>query len=124
MSGSSSTSKAANGYVMTSTITIPETSITGATAGDAYIAVPASMWANSANLFLLKNDAVYTIQGYMDCGNSPGTVSGDWVTIPLRDQWGTTFTAAGVIVSLYVSASAITADDIANIQIYFNECPE
>lgn len=124
MSGSSSSSKAANGYVMTANIILPEEiAITGATAGDAYITVPASMWTGSANVFLLKNDEVYSVQGYMDYSASPGTVSGDWVTIPLRDQWGTTFTAAGVIVSLYVSASAITASDIADIQIYYNECP-
>lgn len=124
MSGSSSTSKAANGYVMTANIILPEEiTITGATAGDAYITVPASMWTGSASIFLLKNDEVSSLQGYMDYSNSSGTVSGDWVKIPLRDQWGTTFTASGVIVSLQVSTSAITASDIADIQIYYNECP-
>lgn len=124
MSGGSSSSKAADGYVMSANIILPEEiTITGATAGDAYITVPASMWTGSANIFLLKNDAISSLQGYMDYSNSPGTVSGDWVKIPLRDQWGTTFTASGVIVSLYVSASAITTSDIADIQIYYNECP-
>lgn len=124
MSGSSSASKAQDGYVMTASIAIPETAITGATAGSAYLVVPASMWVNSANVFLLKNDVVSSIQGYMDVSGSPGTVSGDWVKVPLLDKWGANFTAGGLILSLYVKGSAITKADIQNLQIYFNECPE
>lgn len=120
MSGSSSTSKAANGYVMTAVISIPETAIAGTTAGSSYIAVPAGMWANSASVFTMKNGDVY---GYMDAGSSAGTTEGEWTKIYLRDQWGQTYTTDGVIVSLYVSDSAITTSDIQNIQIYFNECP-
>lgn len=120
MSGGSSTSKAADGYVMTAAITIPETTIAGTTAGDVYIAVPASMWANSANLFTCKNGETY---GYMSCSATPGTTEGNWTKLYLCDEWGQAHTTDAVIISLYVSASAITAADIANIAIYYNECP-
>lgn len=119
MSGSSSTSKAADGYVM-ATISIPETSIAGTTAGDNYIAVPASMWSNSANLFTMKNGDTY---GYMSYTSTPGTTEGDWTKLYLCDEWGQAHTTDAVVISLYVSASAITASDLADIAIYYNECP-
>ena len=121
MSGTSSAPKAADGYVITALITIPETAVSK-TSNEAYIAVPASMWSGSANMFLAStSDSNY---GYCAANTTKGEVVGGWVKIPLLTEWGTGFTCVGVTVSLYVKGSAITASDIQNIEIYFNECPE
>lgn len=120
MSGSSQTAKTENGYVMT-TITIPASTVTGSSNTD-FIVIPASMWTKSANIFFTKDGT--TPHGYCDAGKTPGDVVGNWVKVPLKDQYNQTFTCIGVTLSLYVNSSAITAADIQNIEIYFNEIPE
>lgn len=122
MSGTTSAPKAADGYVITALISIPETAITK-TSNAAFIAVPASMWSGSANMFLTKKGDSATV-GYCGYSNTKGEVVGAWVKIPLLTEWGEGFTCNGVTISLYVKGSAITASDIQNIEIYFNECPE
>lgn len=121
MSGSSGTSKAQDGYVMTASISIPATAIkTTEDANTPYIVVPASMWSGSANVFFQDGNS----NGYIDCNSTKGTVVGAWVKLPVKSQWTNTFTADRMVVSLYVKGSAITASDIQNIEIYFNEIPE
>ena len=121
MSGSSKAPTTGNGYVMTALIPIPSITVT-ANSDDNFIAVPASMWTGSANMFFAKGSA--TTQGWCAANATAGTVVGNWVKIPLRDQYGGTFTCDGVTISLYVKGSAITAADIQNLEIYFNEIPE
>lgn len=121
MSGSSKAPKTENGYVMTATIPITATQVTGS-AGSAFIAVPKSMWANSANMFL--GMGTYTTQGMCSADATIDVVVDNWVKIPLRNQWGNAFTCDNVILSLYVKGSEINASDIQNIEIYYNEIPE
>ncbi|MBO7172322.1 MAG: hypothetical protein J6V52_05155 [Bacteroidaceae bacterium] len=122
MSGSSTSEKAQDGYVMVN-CTIPLTTIANAyDENTPYLAVPASMWSGSANIFHVSSDGS-GYMGYEDKNNTPATVVGDWAKIPLRTQYATTITTTSLIVSLYISGSAITADDLANVQIYYNECP-
>ena len=123
MSGSSKAPKTENGYVMTARIAIPSTAVVGSsTTSENFVAVPAAMWAGSANMFLSYNTDNTT--GYADAGTTKGTVVGSWVKIPLVNQYGNSFNCSGVTLSLKVSGSAITASDIQNIEIYFNEIPE
>lgn len=121
MSGSTSTSKPQDGYVMTASISIPATAIkTTEDANTPYIVVPASMWSGSANVFFRDGNN----NGYIDYSTTKGTVVGAWVKLPVKNQWTNTFTADHMVVSLYVKSSAITPSDIQNIEIYFNEIPE
>jgi hypothetical protein len=122
MSGTSSAPKAANGYLITALISIPETAVTK-TSNDAFVAVPASMWSASANMFLAQKNGT-TVAGYCSASTTKGETTGDWVKIPLLTEWGDGFTCNGVTISLYVKGSAITVSDIQNIGIYFNELPE
>lgn len=122
MSGTTSAPKAQNGYVITAFITIPETAVTK-TSNEAFIAVPASMWSGSANMFL-SNKSGTAVDGYCSASTTKGEVVGAWVKIPLLTEWTNGFTCNGVTISLYVNGSAITEADIQNIEIYFNECPE
>lgn len=124
MSGSSKESKTENGYVMTALITIPKTAVVGSsTTSENFIAVPSAMWTGSANMFLAY-DSTEKTTGYVDANTTKGTVVGNWVKIPLVNQYGNSFNCSGVTLSLKVSGSAITASDIQNIEIYFNEIPE
>lgn len=124
MSGTSSTPKTDNGYVMTALIPIPKTAVGGgATTSEHFVVVPATMWTGSANMFLAYNDSS-PASGYMDANTTKGTVVGNWVKIPLINQYSNSFTCRGITVSLKVSSSAITASDIQNIEIYFDEIPE
>ena len=121
MSGSSSTSKAQDGYVMTASIPIPSTVIGSSVAdSDSYVAVRSKHWAGSANIFYSGD----TGRNYADYNATKGTIIGDWVKIPVRGQWANEITATSMVVSLYVSSSAITASDIQDIEIYFDEIPE
>lgn len=122
MSGSSSSSKSQDGYVMTAAIVLPISFNVTASSKDHFIVVPASMWTSSANIFL-GNSASNT-QGYNDVSGSGSTVVGNWAKIPLSNKWGNAHTCDRVVLSLYVKSSAITASDIQNIEIYFNEIPE
>lgn len=124
MSGSTSAAKAQNGYVMTAVISIPETSIAhNSDASGSFIALPKVHWSGSANIFYGKNGGTF---GYIDCNVTTGTVVGDFVKLPILSQWGlgANTVTDEVIISLYIKSSAITASDIQNIEIYFNECPE
>lgn len=122
MSGTSSAPKAQDGYVMTAAITIPATVVKPTTDDSTpYIAVRAQHWMGSANIFYYDDGAV---GNYADCGTTTGTIDGDWVKIPVKAQWTNTVTATSMVMSLYVGASAISASDIRDIEIYFNECPE
>lgn len=125
MSGSTSTSKAQDGYVMTASIPLPHSVNVTPTFDEntPYIAIPASLWSGSANMFAY-NDGGYS-GAYMDAGTTPGTRVGDWVKVPIHNQWdNNSVTVSSMVVSLYVKSSAITKSDIQNIEIYFNECPE
>ena len=121
MSGSSSASKAQDGYVMTAAIPIPAT-VVGSTVADSgsYVAVRSKYWTGSANIFYTGDSG----RNYADYNATKGTIVGDWVKIPVKGQWTNTITATSMVVSLYVNASAISASDIQDIEIYFNECPE
>lgn len=121
MSGSSKAPKNENGYVMTASIPITATQVTSS-AVSAFIAVPKSMWSGSANMFLGMGE--YTTQGMCGPDATIDVVVGDFVKIPLRNQWGNSFTCDSIILSLYVKGSAIAASDIQNIEIYSNEIPE
>lgn len=122
MSGSTSVPKTEDGYVMTAQIMLPySVTVPNAYIEDApYIAVPASMWKNSANIFWWDN----TDSGaFASVESVEVTQSGDWIKIPAYNSWTNTVTATKIIVSLCVSAAAITESDIQDIKIYFNECP-
>lgn len=123
MSGSSGAPKSADGYVMTAVIALPSAVTTGSSYDDttAYIAVPATMWTNSASLFGYTADGLPT---YVSADVTAGTVVGDFIKVPLYDQWDKTYTITTVVLSLYVSTSAISLTDIQDIAIYFNELPE
>jgi hypothetical protein len=121
MSSSSSAAKTENGYVMSASIVIPAISVTSNSDTD-YIAVPSVMWSNSANLFLGYENNIGL--GYCNAGSIKGTVVGNWVKVPICNTWGQAITCNRIIVSLYVKGSAITASDIQDIKIYFNEIPE
>ncbi len=124
MSGSSSASKAQDGYVMSAEISLPAP----VTVTDAYdetvpfVLVPDAMWASSANIF--GRDSNGQLSVFMDAGQTPGTTVGTWRKIHLRNQFGTSQTISSLIVSLCVKGSAISASDIQNIEIYYNEIPE
>lgn len=122
MSGSSKAPKSENGYVMTAAIMLPTAFNMTGSSKEHFIAVPSGMWANSANVFM-GNSAGDT-QGYNDVAGAGATVVGNWAKIPLFNKWGNSNTCDRVIVSLYVKGSAITASDIQNIEIYFDEIPE
>lgn len=124
MSGSSQQPTNKDGYVMSGLIQLPEP-ITITTSYDdttPFIVVPATMWVNSANLLGYKADG--TQFGYVGYSNTAGTVIDDWVKIPLFNEWNSTGSIAGFIISLYVSGTSITNEDIQNIKIYYNEIPE
>lgn len=121
MSGSSKAPKTENGYVMSALMSIPATAMSGSTTNN-FIAAPASMWTGSANMFFSKDDV--PTHGYCDAGTTKGEVVGNWVKIPLKDQYGGSFNCNGVTISLKVGSSAITESNIQNIEIYFNEIPE
>jgi hypothetical protein len=123
MSGSSGASKAQDGYVMTASIILPSPVAVGSTHDEnaPYIAVPSAMWSGSASVFGYADDGD---RSYLDFGRTPGTAAGAWKKVPLYNQWGDSLTITSIVVSLYVKGSAITASDIQNIEIYFNECPE
>lgn len=122
MSGSSKTPKTENGYVMTASIPITATQV-ASSAVSSFVAVPKSMWSGSANMFLGMGE--YTTQGMCGPDATIDEIVGDWVKIPLRNQFGNAFACDSVILSLNVKAgSAITASDIQNVEIYFNEIPE
>jgi hypothetical protein len=123
MSGGSKAPKTENGYVMTALIPIPLTAVTGSsTTSENFIAVPSTMWTGSANMFLSYGSDITT--GYVDANTTKGTVVGNWVKIPLVNQYSNSFNCSGVTISLKVGGSALTASDIQNIEIYFNEIPE
>lgn len=124
MSGTNQQPKAADGYVMSAMIHLPlELTLTDSyDESTPYIAVPSTMWANSANLLGYRYDGVQN--GYMSADGGSGTIVGDWVKIPLYNQWGGTVTITDFVISLYVSASAITEANIQDIKIYFNKIPE
>lgn len=121
MSGSSSVPKAQDGYVMTASIPIPATVVGSSVSdSDSYVAVQSKYWSGSANIFYDGGNG----RNYADCNITKGTVVGDWVKIPIKGQWVNSITATSMVVSLYVKASAITAADIQDIEIYVNEYPE
>ena len=122
MSGTSNAPKDANGYFITALISIPET-VVSKTSNTAFIAVPASMWSGSANMFLARKDGSATY-GYSSASTTKGETIGDWVKIPLLTEWNNEFTCVGVTISLYVKNSAINVADIQDVGIYFNELPE
>lgn len=122
MSGSSNTSKSENGYVMTAVINLPVAISITSSSDEHFIAVPAGMWANSANIFFGNTNG--NAQGYNDVSGSGGIVAGNWTKIPLSNKRGTSISCDRIIVSLYVKGSAITASDIQDIGIYFDEIPE
>ena len=122
MSGSSGSPKEQDGYVMTAAIVLPISFNVTASSKDHFIAVPASMWTSSANIFLGDSDS--NKQGYNDVSGSGATVVGNWAKIPISNKWGNTHTCDRVVLSLYVKSSAIIASDIQNIEIYFDEIPE
>jgi hypothetical protein len=125
MSGSSGGATAADGYVMTAAIKLPESVTVTSTYDEntSYIIVPAAMWTNSANIFGGSTGDSKTI--FMSAnGTAAGTRVGDWAKIPIHNQWDDNERVVNyVIVSLYVSASTISESDIQDIKIYFNECP-
>lgn len=123
MSGSSSASKTQDGYVMTANIALPAPVTVGSSYDEntPYIAVPSAMWSGSASVFGVAED---NSKSYVDFNGTPGTTVGAWKKIPLYNQWGNSLAITNIIVSLYVKESAISATDIQNIEIYFNECPE
>lgn len=122
MSGSSKAPKSENGYVMTAAIMLPTAFNMTGSPNEHFIAVPSGMWANSANVFI--GNSAGDAQGYNDVAGPGATVVGNWAKIPLFNKWGNSNTCDRVIVSLYVKGSAITASDIQNIEIYFDEIPE
>ena len=124
MSGTTSAPKAQDGYVMSAIITIPATDIGhNVDLSGKFIVVPAAYWNGSANVFYGRDGSTF---GYIDSGVTKGTVVGDWVKLPIMSQWGygSNPVVTEVTVSLYIKASAITASDIQDIEIYFNEIPE
>lgn len=123
ISGTNQQPKAHDGYVMSAMIHLPLELTLGSTYDEStpYIAVPSTMWASSANLLGYRYDGVQN--GYISADSTAGTMVGNWVKVPLYNQWGGTVTITDFVISLYVSASAITESDIQNIKIYFNECP-
>lgn len=124
MSGSNSAEKAADGYVMTAVIELPETVTSRNTYDDStpFMLVPAAMWSGSANMFTWVGGF---LSGYCDANATPGTRVGDWMKVPIYNQWADDDGAIhGVKISLHVKDSAIAASDIQNIKIYFNEIPE
>lgn len=123
MSGSSSAPKTQDGYVMTAEIALPS-SITLTSTYDEnapYVVVPSAMWAGSANIFGENNGSFIS---FVDAGATLGTAEGNYTKVPLYNQFGNTVTISGIVVSLYVKSSAISASDIADIEIYYNEIPE
>lgn len=122
MSGNDQTAKAQDGYVMTKKIAIPSTHVIhGSNESGSFVVVPAAYWNNSANVFFYDVDNPIA---YLNAGVTAGTVVGDWVKLPMQNQWEYSATANGMVVSLHVKDSAITANDIQNIKIYFDEIPE
>ena len=125
MSGSSSTSKAQDGYVMTAEIQLPAPVVVSGSYDDTtpYVLVPDGMWSGSANIF--GKDANGQFSVFMDAGSTPGTTVGVWKKVPLRDQWASgQKTISSMILSLYVKSSAISATDVQGIEVYYNEIPE
>ena len=125
MSGSSSTSKAQDGYVMTAEIQLPAPVVVSGSYDDTtpFVLVPDGMWSGSANIF--GKDANGQFSVFMDAGSTPGTTVGVWKKVPLRDQWASgQKTISSIIISLYVKSSAISATDVQGIEIYYNEIPE
>ena len=125
MSGSSSTSKAQDGYVMTAEIQLPAPVTVTGTYDETvpFVLVPDAMWASSANIF--GRVANGDLNMFMDAGSTPGTTVGAWRKIHLRNQFSAgTVTVSSIIVSLYVKGSSVSATDIQGIEIYYNEIPE
>lgn len=88
-----------------------------------YIAVPAAMWSGDANMYgILQTDGTHN--GYVSARVTSGTIVGNFIKIPLYNEWSGTIAITGFRVSLYVKDSAISESDIQNIAIYYNECPE